>query len=191
MAKSKKSQVSDFSLSGQLLGWVIKDGYKVKYLRLTVAEREYWVKVPKELRYGLDPETMIPGCYLVVNGTCKRSLKTGKFKLQAREITLVDGVTSSSAKTFEPPIARSQASKQRILVCRKSSCRKRGGQAVYQALAKALQTQGLESCVEIKETGCLKQCKKGPNLVVMPDKARYAQVQPSEVSTLVDRHFVQ
>jgi len=43
--------------------------------------------------------------------------------------------------------------------------------------------------VNIKLTGCLKQCKKGPNLVVMPDKKHYNQVAPQDVPSLIERHF--
>ncbi|NEP36436.1 (2Fe-2S) ferredoxin domain-containing protein, partial [Moorena sp. SIO3B2] len=80
--------------------------------------------------------------------------------------------------------------KASILVCQKSSCRKRGGQAVCNAIASSLKDHGLEDQVKIKETGCLKQCKHGPNLVMMPDKARYSEVAPQQIPTLIERHFV-
>ena len=33
-----------FQVVGQFLGFVLKDGYKVKYLRISVDKREYWFK---------------------------------------------------------------------------------------------------------------------------------------------------
>ena len=62
------------------------------------------------------------------------------------------------------------------MVCQKSDCMKRGGKAVCQALEAALSDRGLEDQVTIKGTGCMKNCKAGPNLV-MPDKTRYSRIQ--------------
>jgi hypothetical protein len=48
-----KEQREEFSLVGELIGFIWKDGYKLKYLRLQVQEQEYWIKVDKELRQQL------------------------------------------------------------------------------------------------------------------------------------------
>ena len=74
-------------------------------------------------------------------------------------------------------------------MCQKSDCRKRGAEKVCQALAANLEKMGLAGKVEIKLTGCLKECKKGPNLVVMPDQARYSRVRTQQVPELVALHF--
>jgi (2Fe-2S) ferredoxin len=42
--------------------------------------------------------------------------------------------------------------------------------------------------VTIKGTGCMKQCKAGPN-IVMPDKTRYSRIRPQDIPNLVDKHF--
>ncbi|XZO01932.1 MAG: (2Fe-2S) ferredoxin domain-containing protein [Microcoleus sp.] len=60
-----------------------------------------------------------------------------------------------------------------FLVCQKSDCQKRGSGAVCKALENALNCSGLAGEVIVQKTGCLKQCKAGPNIVVMPDKTRY------------------
>jgi hypothetical protein len=83
-----KHRISDFALCGQLLGFVIKDGYKIKYLRIVVAEREYWIKLPKEMRQSFNPE-IIPGCWLDITGTTKQS-KTGTVKLEATGVNLAN-----------------------------------------------------------------------------------------------------
>ncbi|NWF58761.1 MAG: (2Fe-2S) ferredoxin domain-containing protein [Fischerella sp.] len=75
-----------------------------------------------------------------------------------------------------------------ILVCQKSDCMKRGGKAMCQALQSALSDRGLEDQVTIKATGCMKNCKAGPNLV-MPDKTRYSHIQATQVPALIDKHF--
>ncbi|MDJ0564934.1 MAG: (2Fe-2S) ferredoxin domain-containing protein, partial [Microcystis sp. M49629_WE12] len=49
MSKSVTAMVP-FQVVGQFLGFVLKDGYKVKYLRISVDKREYWFKPEKTLR---------------------------------------------------------------------------------------------------------------------------------------------
>ncbi|NEP55024.1 MAG: (2Fe-2S) ferredoxin domain-containing protein, partial [Moorea sp. SIO3C2] len=65
-----KQPVSEFSVVGQLLDFVIKDGYKIKYLRINVSNIEYWIKLSKPLRKSLDP-AIIPGAWIEVSGTSK------------------------------------------------------------------------------------------------------------------------
>jgi (2Fe-2S) ferredoxin len=65
---------------------------------------------------------------------------------------------------------------------------KRGGKALCQALQSELRDSGLEDSVTIKGTGCMKNCKAGPNLI-MPDKTRYSKIQASQVPALIDKHF--
>ncbi|MEO0947383.1 MAG: (2Fe-2S) ferredoxin domain-containing protein [Cyanobacteria bacterium J06641_5] len=181
-----------FDWVGQLLDFVIKDGYKIKYLRLNVAEREYWVKVPKSLRTELDP-VIGPGSYLAVKGWASRCAKTGKLKLKAESIQLADK-TGLSEQTFAPatldrPVRGLKKKSAKILVCTKSSCRKRGADAVCATLRETLRARGLAQCVEIKTTGCLKACKHGPTTVVMPGKVRYKSVTPPQAEALVAKHF--
>ncbi|NET54472.1 MAG: (2Fe-2S) ferredoxin domain-containing protein, partial [Merismopedia sp. SIO2A8] len=76
-----------------------------------------------------------------------------------------------------------------VMLCQKSSCRKRGAGDVYKAVTDSLRTRGLDEHVTIKTTGCQKQCKKGPVMVLMPDKSRYTQVDSQQISTIVDKHF--
>jgi NADH:ubiquinone oxidoreductase subunit E len=92
--------------------------------------------------------------------------------------------------TFEEARAEKpkKAATAKILVCEKSSCWKRGGKQLCEAIAQTLKEKGLEDAVEIKRTGCLKQCKEGPNLVILPDKAKYSQVRPYQVASLLEKH---
>ena len=181
-----KSQTAEFSLVGKLLGFVIKAGYKIKYLRLTASDQEYWIKLPKELRHHLNP-AIIPGCCLEIRGTSKLCLKTGKIKLKADLVQLLPQETPSQGEMVCQISAKpAQAS---ILICQKSSCWKRGGKAICQALADGLRDRGLTDRVQIKRTGCLKQCKQGPNLVILPDRARYSQVKPQQIPALLEKHF--
>jgi len=191
MAKLKE-KVSEFNVTGELLRFILKDGYKIKYLSLAVSGREYWIKVPKELRNNLDPEIQ-PGSWLEVDGEGKLCPKTGKLKLKALEITLTEKSANNIAKTSNSPglavEKKKKGSLASILVCQKSTCWRKGGKAVCERIEASLRDRGLEDKVKIKTTGCLKQCKKGPNVVVMPDKTKYSQVMPQEIPDLLEKHF--
>ncbi|MEM8779988.1 MAG: (2Fe-2S) ferredoxin domain-containing protein [Cyanobacteria bacterium P01_G01_bin.49] len=174
-----------FRLVGQLESFVIKGGDKVKYLRIKVDEREYWLKIPKKLRPDLDL-TLPTGTWLEVTGNREPKKKTGFFQLKAQEINLLPNPDIPCAVII-PETSSKETGK--ILVCQKSSCWKRGGKEICQQLSEKLENQGLSDRVEIKLTGCLKQCKKGPNVVILPDKTRYSHVQPYHIDQLLDQHF--
>ncbi len=209
MYKSDK-QVSEFSLEGEILSLIIEDGYKLKYLRISSDRKvEYLVKLSKELRSFLAP-VLTPGLRVQVAGEKELNLKNGKIKLKARSLTLARSlehldstsvpagvlmcertiakteVTTPIAAKTEKAAAKTQT---KILVCQKSDCQKRGGAAVCKALENALNARGLEGQVTVQGTGCLKQCKAGPNIVVMPDKTRYSRISPAEIPAIIDKHF--
>ncbi len=188
MGKLKATPV-EFNWVGHLLDFVIKDGYKIKYLRVAVSEREYWIKVPKALRAELDP-AIKPGSQLAVRGWASRCEKTGKLKLRAESIALAgSSCGSASGASSGAAVASPKGSSAKILVCTKSSCRKRGADAVCLALQEQLETRGWTERVDIKMTGCLKACKQGPNAVFMPGKGRYSRVTPERVPALLTEHF--
>lgn len=182
---SYKHRISEFNLRGQLLDFVIKDGYKIKYLRVAISETEYWIKPEKEIRQQLT-QMITPGCWIEVQGFSEQSFKTGKVKLKANSVKQI-----TISEPARPQPSKEKASKSNILVCQKSNCWKRGGQEVCQFLEKGLRDRGLDDTVQVKLTGCLKQCKAGPNVVMMPEKVRYSKVQPHHVTELLDKHFAQ
>ncbi len=210
-------QVSEFSLEGEILSLIIEDGYKLKYLRIC-SDRgiEFLVKLCKELRESLS-SVLTPGLRVQVAGEKQLNLKNGKLKLKAYSLKLSDRnsdrasqpldlantpvalVTSPSAidnnsilshATAAQTVKAPAKTQTKILVCQKSDCQKRGGAAVCKALENALNSRGLEGQVTVQGTGCLKQCKAGPNIILMPDKTRYSRIAPAEIPAIIDKHFV-
>lgn len=184
MSKSTK-KVTPFRIVGQLVGLTIKEGTKIKYLRVAIANREYWFKPSKDVRQNFET-VIVPGVWLEIFGYSQMG-KSGKLKLKAEQVKLTGTPTVEEI----PDIASTPAIKENvcILMCQKSDCWKRGGKQVYQTLEANLAEQGLREQVKIKKTGCLKQCKKGPNLVILPDKARYSRVKPQDVPELIHKHL--
>ncbi|QYX33260.1 (2Fe-2S) ferredoxin domain-containing protein [Sphaerospermopsis torques-reginae] len=187
--------VSEFCLEGRFLDFVIKDGYKLKGLLLATSEGECYVKLAKHLRVAFD--LRLPrGTWLQVVGTKKYDAKKEEVMLKAErvmagrsEIEIIATNINLDRVSSAPQASKPKPEKkQTILMCQKSDCMKRGGKALCQVLESELSDRGLQDTVNIKGTGCMKNCKGGPNLV-MPDKTRYTKVQPSQVAILVDKHF--
>lgn len=184
MGKSKRNSLSAFKLEGRFLGYVVEDGYKIKQLRLATAEGECFIKLSKEARAKLG-QVLIPGDWISVSGTKKIDTETETVKLKAYTVQPIVPTTTA----IKPLVAPTQK-QESILVCQKSGCMKRGGKAVCQALETALSDRGLRDQVAIKGTGCMKNCGRGPN-VVMPGKVRYCKIAAHDISALVDKHFPQ
>jgi NADH:ubiquinone oxidoreductase subunit E len=211
--------VSQFSLEGDILELQVKDGDKLKSLKMAIgSNEEIWIKVSPKLR-GYLGKVLKPGFRVRVMGVKKINWTKGKIKWKADRLievvnfsyinqndilsdsTLINVESklgfpeekgdgfSTVSSVSQVPVSGSQG-KAKILVCQKSDCQKRGGKAVCQALQAMIESRGLENQVKIQETGCLKLCKAAPNLIIMPDKVRYSRVDVREVSDLLDRHFV-
>lgn len=182
---SKSAKISAFNLEGRFIGFVGELETQPKRLRLATAEGERYIKLSKELRSSLY-QALTPGDWLKVSGEQKYKYKTGELKLKAEQVTLK---TASPQAKVSQPEAAAPKTKACVMVCQKSSCCKRGASQVLGALTESIRTRGLEEQVAIKGTGCMKQCKSGPCVVVMPDKSRYTKVAPKEALGLVDKHF--
>ncbi len=189
MSKVCREQISEFYLEGRFVELVIKDGYKLKGLMLETSEGQCYVKLAKHLRGTFDWR-LAPQTKLQIVGTKKLCSETGEYKLKAERIM---AARANGEEYISPPqtneLSKNKPAKQTtILMCQKSDCMNRGGKALCQALHKELQGRNLDTEVIIKPTGCMKNCKGGPNLI-MPDKTRYSRIQAKDVSALLDKYF--
>lgn len=198
MGKSKDHQHATFNLKGRFLGFEL-DGYKFKRMQIATSDGEFWIKLSKESRASVvstflsTGRVLTPGDWVHVVGEKKLDSKTGIEKLKAYAIAPTTPGSSEVPSEAAASIAIAPASKAQpkstILYCQKSNCMKRGGQAMCQAIEADLRDRGLADQVELKGTGCMKQCKAAPTMVVMPGKARYTRVHPESVSEILDQHF--
>jgi len=150
----------------------LKNGkIKLKARSLTLAQGHN-ARSPEQL-----DSTSVPAAVLISVGEARPYVGVANDKTEV--------ISPTATKTVKAP-AKTQT---KILVCQKSDCQKRGGAAVCKALETALNARGLEGQVTVQGTGCLKQCKAGPNIVVMPDKTRYSRIKPAEIPAIIDKHF--
>lgn len=188
MSKTDK-QITEFNFEGQVT-YVFFDGSKPKYLQLMTPSGLHLIKLSKESR-SVCEQLLTPGRQVQVSGMKKYDPKSGKIKLKAEEVKAVnaEGESGLSPCSSKKEAKKSCPGKAQILICNKSDCRKKGGSHLCSALENVVKEQGLEDQVTIKKTGCLKRCKAGPNMVVMPDKTRYSRVNAKEVPELIAKHF--
>jgi NADH:ubiquinone oxidoreductase subunit E len=193
MSISTNAAVTEFCFEGRFLDFVIKDGYKLKGLLLGTSEGECYIKLAKHLRSAFDLR-LPQGTWLQVVGTKQYNAKKDQVTLVAERVMAASAdmgkvaaqipATTKLAKTQTINSERSRT----ILVCQKSDCMKRGGKALCHALESELRNSGLADSVTIKGTGCMKNCKAGPNLV-MPDKTRYSKIKAEQVPALINKYF--
>ncbi|MEA5569935.1 (2Fe-2S) ferredoxin domain-containing protein [Calothrix sp. UHCC 0171] len=192
MNKYQSTEITQFCLEGRFLEFVIKDGYKLKGLMIMTSEGEYYVKLAKHLRFAFDLR-LPPGTVLQILGTKKYCTETGRVKLKADRIMAATGEREIHPTSVAQAVMVRESDNPKpekkavILMCQKSDCMKRGGKALCQALENELGDRNLDN-VSIKPTGCMKNCKGAPNLV-MPDKTRYSRIQAQDVPALLDKHF--
>ncbi|NJK61808.1 MAG: (2Fe-2S) ferredoxin domain-containing protein [Synechococcaceae cyanobacterium SM2_3_1] len=150
---------------------------------LLTDEGELRIKLDKPLRRVVGPY-LRAGQSLEVQGITK--LKPGK-----EEKTIAERVRilQEGGSLQEPPQSPPKPRLRSVQICGKSDCRRRGSDRVLEAFEQALADHPEADTVRLKVTGCMKNCKAGPNLVVMPDKARYCQINPAQVPDLIQRHF--
>ena len=72
-----------------------------------------------------------------------------------------------------------------ISACVSTGCKALGAQKVLEAFNVEINKQGLEGKVDIKETGCLGFCEKGPRIVIYPEEIYYFQVDAKDVPEIV------
>ena len=202
MGHSKYCQVSEFNFEGQFLGFVAKANGKLKYLRIALAKRdaiasfpqhELFIKLSKELRLTLG-SVLRPGAWIQVRGEKKQNGQTDKLRLKAYQVNSRDAMSQdyslNNTQTTPTVEVLPPQPKVKILVCQKSSCLKRGGKGLYQALERGLHDRGLQDRVTVERTSCLKRCSSGPSLVLMPGKTRLIGMNPESISIWLEKHLI-
>ncbi len=178
-------RVSEFILEG----WVDLIEYKnrdvAKRIHLIDPQGSYRLKLAKSLRSILPP--LKERDFIRAIGIRTLDLEKQTYKFKAEYIWLLGA--ENPALEPAPPASSNPLPCGKILVCQKSDCWKRGGKEACQLLEQTLASQGLADRVEVKKTGCLKHCKAGPNLVVLPDKTHYSRVRSRDIPKLVAQHF--
>ena len=182
-----KAPRSTHQIEGEFLGFIAKSGGELKYIQVQVGERIFPIKLAKELRETLG-QKLVEGDRLSVLLEQTGSGLGSKIKLKTHRVERLGNgkdflVVESASKSEDKQ-------KGKILLCYKSGCSKRGGRQLYRALIEALQHLGLQNRVTVELTGCQKQCKNAPNLILMPGQVKHAYVNPNDLVPLIKAHYL-
>ncbi|MGK7913888.1 MAG: (2Fe-2S) ferredoxin domain-containing protein [Synechococcus sp.] len=197
-----------FDLEGTFLGFLGKHPSKPKSAVLEVDGEQMTVKLPKTLRHSVQRQRFVPGDRVRCIGRSQIDFDARVIKLKAyyflplslqkdsRPLHLVPATPTVSSDSAEPCLSEvnrcpSTLGKKRakILVCRKSGCKKRGGHRLVAALERTLKEQQLQDRVEIQYTGCQKRCSRAPSLTVMPGKHHYDRLNLKNLPALLEEQF--
>ncbi|WP_404787313.1 (2Fe-2S) ferredoxin domain-containing protein [Altericista sp. CCNU0014] len=181
-----------FRLIGQLEGYTLGQDGKVRRLSIATSQGNYSVKLTHDSRIQLLRsilnKTIQQGSWLEVIGSQKRDRNGDLKSLKAKQIAPAFAEPIEVRSAAVPNMTASpQTGKAKILVCQKSDCCKRGSAKLQKAIETAICDRDLGDRVCVKAVGCLKQCNKGPNIVI--DKKSYRDVELKDVGHLLDRHF--
>ncbi|MEL6929466.1 MAG: (2Fe-2S) ferredoxin domain-containing protein [Cyanobacteria bacterium J06600_6] len=170
--------VSEFTVIGNLKDLSVDSKGRVRYIYLSTSDHEHAIAVSKK-QPELSKQLQL-GCTLKVTGMRKNKLHRDEVEYKAYQIELLE----PARETTEPTAKSDRQQKAVILVCQGKSCCQRGGRTVSTQLQKEIHQAGLIGQVEIKATGCMKQCKQAPH-IVMPGKKRYSRIRPEEISSII------
>jgi NADH:ubiquinone oxidoreductase subunit F (NADH-binding)/(2Fe-2S) ferredoxin/Pyruvate/2-oxoacid:ferredoxin oxidoreductase delta subunit len=77
-----------------------------------------------------------------------------------------------------------------VLVCAGTACVSNEALKIKTAFEREIKKRGLENEVQIIGTGCNGFCERGPVAVVQPDDIFYQQLKETDISHLVEEHFL-
>jgi hypothetical protein len=183
--------MSDSNVSNSFQGQVLKGRYvepyrsnkgKLKGLRLQIGEATHTIKLPKYLRPMLVRE-LAPMDFVqvwaypddeiwkAINVLPLSAEETEALQQHWREFPPESNTPSTTAtddSAQENPASKPKAKKQCIQVCRKGKCYKQGSKHIWSVLQSEIENNPDLQHISVEATGCMKACKKGPNLKVQP-----------------------
>ncbi len=160
------------AVTAPFLGFALDREFKLKYLRLQSSTGEFLVKLPKYLRGEAVRVLTTPVSLRLWLGG-----EGPVFKVLGFEV-----LTETVVPPLWPP--SSLAGPRVLTVCNRGSCRKRGSEALCQALQGAIEEWNAGDRLELRIAGCLKGCKEGPT-IELPDGTRRTGCQPGDARRLI------
>jgi len=84
-------------------------------------------------------------------------------------------------------IAKMNTKKTVIAICAGTGCLALGCDKVITAFEEEVKKQGLETKVDIRETGCPGFCERGTIIIIFPERICYCNVQPEDAAEVVSQ----
>ncbi len=78
-------------------------------------------------------------------------------------------------------------SRRFIAVCGDTGCAAKSSKALLESMRQCLENYGLSEEVEVKYTGCLGLCERGPLVLVYPEEIFYQKVTPDDMEEILQQ----
>jgi (2Fe-2S) ferredoxin len=82
-----------------------------------------------------------------------------------------------------------KGTKHHVLICNGSSCMRKGGEEVTQAIRNEITDLDLDTVIHTTRTRCNGRCKDAPVVIVYPEGTWYKEVSPELGSKIVKQHL--
>ncbi|MGC1307508.1 MAG: (2Fe-2S) ferredoxin domain-containing protein [Phormidesmis sp.] len=184
-------------------------------LEVEVPDEKLQIKLSKALRQMM-VGYLEPQDWVSVAGDCRLDPRSGETVWKAREIVklsprqiedvLLNAIAQNAITQPDsrPPQRDSpqdlvkSVKPARVLICQEASCRRRGSLAVSRAMAGVIAAMAGDRTatstdspkLTIRATGCMKQCKAGPNVRLIPSGQSgksYQGVTPQAARSLIQQ----
>ena len=184
-------------LTGYFLGWG-DDSTPHRYIRLSTNHGEKLIKVAKSLR--LQIQDWQPGIWLTLLCQERIDKSTGETKIKVKQLLMPLINPGNQIVKHSPIMATNDfipvVTTTKIRICQGSSCRRQGSAKICQSMQTYLDRHHLANRVQIEPVKCIHQCKTAPHAIfnspdesILPGKTHYRQLQPSQVKTILGKHF--
>jgi hypothetical protein len=183
-------------LTGKYVGGLRSEKGKLKGLRLQADRQEWAVKLPKYLRPMLVRE-LVPETWVQVwaypDGDRWHAVNVMPL-LSPPAADAIAPIPPAFTEAVPPatpvaaPVATPAPPKPvRLQVCQKGKCCKQGSRELLRALQEQAAQDPALGHVVVEPTGCLKACKKGPNVRIAGQGKLLSHLSPDEAPALLDR----
>ena len=105
------------------------------------------------------------------------------------DIKTLNEIKDRLAPEMHARISHGVASKYTVLVCGGTGCSSGKSLEMMNQMKEEVAKQGLSDKVDIHMVGCFGLCALGPIMIVYPEGAFYAKVQPEYITKIVEEHF--
>ncbi|MGP1371772.1 MAG: (2Fe-2S) ferredoxin domain-containing protein [Almyronema sp.] len=173
---SAPTQAPGQVLKGQYIGAFRSEKGKLKGLRLRTATGLEVIELPKYLRPMLVRELQ-PAAFIQVWAypEAGRWRAVNLLPLPASEIAALALIEETEQPLAPAPVC--------LQVCRRGSCSKRGSDRLWQALQAEIAADPDLKAIALEASGCLKNCKQGPTVRLLPSGETLSFAQPQRIKT--------
>ncbi|MGF1458616.1 MAG: (2Fe-2S) ferredoxin domain-containing protein [Leptolyngbyaceae cyanobacterium] len=192
VAQANVQRSQGIVLKGQFSDVLRSPKGKIKGIYLHTGEQVLAIKLPKYLRPVLVRE-LAPKAFVQVWAYREENQWRGINILPLSDPETLalqaswPGIGASEPAVPAATSSQSPSPQLRVQVCRKGKCFKQGGCQILRSLETAIATDPNLQHVAVEGVGCMKACKKGPNLKLSNSPKVFSGLTPEKAIAVVSQ----